>query len=261
MDANEMDANGMDANGMDANGMGTNEMDANEMGANEMDANEMGTNGIGTNAIRDAESLLHWTQSDLLRTYMDILNDKNIVGDVNKLLTPTEKHTLAQFIIPLDAVYERKRQNDNSRDGGFPHARNYHARNYHARNYHHGLHSNLTIYQKIHDPFFRIIKYLQNDRLLFFDTLAILTDERMEIVEHSRNDTQPLYTEFMGQFFHENGTAQAMYAAATLANVVRSAPLVYAAVAARVVLLSWIGAFAEIKKLVAGFQLLYKRVL
>lgn len=209
-----------------------------------MNANEIGANEIGTNdEIKDAKSLFHWIQSDLLYNYMDILENKEKHSggeDVNKLLTPAEKHALAQFIVPLDAVYENR------------------FRSTYTRNYHHGLHSSLTIYQKIHDPFFRVIKYLENDRLLFFDTLAILTEERMEIVEHGRNDTQPVYTQFMWQFFQENGTAQAIYAAAcTLPKC--SAPLVYAAVAARVVLLSWIGAYAEIKKLVAAFQHLYER--
>jgi hypothetical protein len=178
----------------------------------------------------DATSLFEWVQNDLQYNYMhSIVFLKDDDDEVNKVLTPEEKQQMAAYIIPLDQVYENRQRKNKSQV-----------------NYHYNIHGNLTIYQKIHDPFFRLIKYQEFGKLLYADTLGLLTKERMEAVKISRNDTQPEYAALMHRFFAEPGTAQAMFNCAQIPSSQTSAPFLYMAVAARVVLLSWIGAYDAI---------------
>ena len=185
----------------------------------------------------DAAALYAWVRNDLQYNYMEsivLLKDND---DVNKLLTPEEKQQMAAYIIPLDQVYENRQRKNASQI-----------------NYHYSIHGNLTIYQKIHDPFFRLIKYQEFGKLLFADTLGLLTKDRMEVVKISRNDTQPQYAALMHRFFAEPGTAQAMFNCAQMPSRPSSAPFLYMAVAARVVLLSWIGAYDAIIELLTAFN-------
>ena len=76
----------------------------------------------------------------------------------------------------------------------------------------------------------------------------------MKAVKISRNDTQPQYAALMHRFFAEPGTAQAMFNCANQKSQTARAPFLYMALAARVVLLSWIGVYDAIIDLLTAFN-------
>ena len=139
----------------------------------------------------------------------------------------------------------------------------YENRNHlHAKNYHTGIHGELTIYQKIHDPLFRNLAHLreavnqEEPSLYRFNTECLLTVGRMESVNCCRLDTHSNYVEYMADFFAEEGAIEktTMLATLNLSSQNIKAPLVFLCICARILLLSLIADYASIIKLAEYFE-------